>query len=73
MLPLGTTLPSFSLPDLDGRLIGDREFADAKALVVAFFCPHCPYVKHVRQVFARLAHDYQRQGVAVVAINFERR
>jgi peroxiredoxin len=69
MLDLGTALPSFSLPDLDGKTVTDRDFANAPALVVAFICPHCPYVKHVRQAFAQLAKEYQERGVAIVAIN----
>jgi len=69
MLALGTMLPSFSLPDLDGKTVTDRDFPNAPALVVAFICPHCPYVKHVRQAFVQLAKDYQRHHVAIVAIN----
>jgi thiol-disulfide isomerase/thioredoxin len=69
MLPLGTALPAFSLPDFDGRTVTDRDVADAAALIVAFVCPHCPYVKHVRTAFVQLAKEYQARGVAVVAIN----
>jgi thiol-disulfide isomerase/thioredoxin len=69
MLDLGAALPSFSLPDLDGTIVTDRDFPDAPALVVAFICPHCPYVKHVREAFAQMAKDVQRDQVAVVAIN----
>jgi thiol-disulfide isomerase/thioredoxin len=35
---------------------------------VAFICKHCPFVKHVRGGFAALAEEYQKRGVAVVAI-----
>ena len=70
MLALGTALPSFAVPDLDGKTVTDRDFPSAPALVVAFICPHCPYVKHVRQAFAQLAKEYQQQQqVAIVAIN----
>jgi len=69
MLALGTTLPSFSLRDLDGKTVTDGDFPDAPALVVAFICPHCPYVKHVRQAFVQFATDYERNKVAIVAIN----
>jgi len=69
MLELGTTTPAFQLPDLDGHLISDRDFQNAAALLVAFICPHCPYVKHVRQELARFAQEYQARGLAVVAIN----
>jgi peroxiredoxin len=69
MLPLGTELPSFSLPNLDGKTVADTDFVGAPALVVAFVCPHCPYVTHIRGAFAQLAKDYQSQRVAFVAIN----
>ena len=69
MLELGTVLPPFRLPDADGHLLSDRDFQSAQALLVAFICPHCPYVKHIRQEFARFAQEYQTRGVAVVAIN----
>jgi peroxiredoxin len=69
MLPLGTTAPSFRLPDSQGRWISSDSFGDAPALLVAFICNHCPYVKHIRSEFAQLAKEYQARGVAVVAIN----
>jgi peroxiredoxin len=69
MLALGTALPSFSLPNLDGTTVSDGDFPNAAALVVAFMCPHCPYVKHVREAFAQLAKEYQSRQVAIVAIN----
>jgi thiol-disulfide isomerase/thioredoxin len=36
---------------------------------VAFWCNHCPYVKHVRGHFAILAAEYMKKGMAVFAIN----
>lgn len=68
-LPLGAALPSFSLPDLQGRTVSDTDLRDAQAVVVAFLCPHCPYVKHVREAFAAFAREYGPRGVAVVGIN----
>jgi peroxiredoxin len=69
MLPLGTTAPSFRLPDTNGRWTSSEEFSDAPALLVAFICNHCPYVKHIRSQFAELAKEFQGRGVAVVGIN----
>jgi peroxiredoxin len=69
MLELGTPLPAFRLPDADGHLLSDRDFQGSQTLLVAFICPHCPYVKHIRQEFARFAQEYQARGLAVVAIN----
>jgi thiol-disulfide isomerase/thioredoxin len=45
------------------------DFAKAPALLAAFICNHCPYVKHIRAAFARLAREYQAKGVAIVGIN----
>ena len=69
MLPLGTKAPYFHLPNVDGRMISLDEFKSAPALLVAFICNHCPYVKHVASAFSQMARDYQTKGVAVVGIN----
>ena len=68
MLDLGTPLPVFSLPDADGIVRSSDEVRGPRGLVVAFLCPHCPFVRHVRQEFARFAREYQPRGVGVVAI-----
>ena len=68
MLDLGTKMPSFSLPDFDGRTVSDADFKGSKALLVAFICKHCPFVRHIRGEFARFAKEYQARGLAVVAI-----
>jgi peroxiredoxin len=67
-LPLGAKAPSFSLPDPSGRTWSLAGFEPSPALLVAFICKHCPFVKHVRAGFASLAAEYQKRGVAVVAI-----
>jgi thiol-disulfide isomerase/thioredoxin len=69
MLPLGTPLPPFQLPDLNGALVSTDDMRDAAPVLIAFICPHCPFVQHIRQEFARVARDYRPRGVAVIAIN----
>jgi peroxiredoxin len=69
MLPLGTVAPGFRLSDTDGATLSLDDFKGAPALLVAFICNHCPYVKHVRHELARLAKEYQAKGVAVVGIS----
>lgn len=69
MLELGTSLPSFTLPDIEGRLVSSDQFADITALLVVFICPHCPVVRHIRNELARLGNEYQKKGLAIVAIN----
>ncbi|MDQ1343144.1 MAG: hypothetical protein QG571_1764 [Pseudomonadota bacterium] len=69
MLALGTPAPAFRLPDYDGRLHALDDFAAQPALLVAFICSHCPFVRHLRQEFAAFAREYALRGLAVVAIN----
>ena len=69
MLALGTQAPDFSLPDTSGKTVSLSDLASAPALVVAFICNHCPYVKHIREALAQFGRDMQAQNVAVVAIN----
>lgn len=69
MLALGTAAPKFKLPDPAGKIVSLDDFKGATALVVAFICNHCPYVKHIRTQFAAFAKEYQARGVGVVAIS----
>lgn len=70
MLPLGTPAADFTLPDVvTGRPVALADFAAAPALVVAFICNHCPYVRHLREGLARFGQAAQARGVAMVAIS----
>jgi peroxiredoxin len=69
MLALGTQAPKFALPDGDNRTRKIEDFAASPALLVAFICNHCPYVKHILDGFVQFAHDYAERGLAVVAIS----
>lgn len=69
MLALGTPAPGFALPDFDGAMHALGDFDSSPALIVAFICNHCPFVRHIRDEFARKAQAWRKRGVAVVAIN----
>ncbi len=70
MLALGTVAPGFRLPDPRAeRLVSIGDFAGAPALVVAFICNQCPYVRHLRSALADFGQDCERLGVAFVGIN----
>ena len=69
MLPLGTPLPEFSLPDVTtGQTVSSHDFFNSNALVVIFLCAHCPYVLHVKDELSRLGRDYADKAVAIVGI-----
>jgi thiol-disulfide isomerase/thioredoxin len=70
MLPLGTSLPAFSLIDsVTGRTVTERDVTGPKATLVMFICNHCPFVKHVLPEVERMAAEYAPRGIAAVAIN----
>jgi len=69
MLALGTPAPDFALPDTRGNIVRRDDFKGAPALLVMFICNHCPYVQHIRPQLAKLTHEYQAKGVAVVGIS----
>lgn len=69
MLPLGTQAPDFSLLNVDGSTVSRADFAGKPALVVAFICNHCPFVKHLADEFAAFGNEYTQKGAAVVAIS----
>jgi peroxiredoxin len=69
MAELGMKLPPFRLPDDTGSLVSSSDVATAHGLLVAFLCPHCPFVRHVRAELGRAAGEFQQRGLGVVGIN----
>lgn len=69
VMPLGTPLPDFKLPGVDGRTWTPADFAAAKVLVVVFTCNHCPTAQAYEERIKKIVADYRDRGVALVAIN----
>lgn len=67
MAPLGSPLPTVTLPDLDGAPVDLIGWAAGRPLVVLFACNHCPYVRHVEQMIGELSSETS-PDVAWVAI-----
>ena len=68
-LAIGSPAPDFRLPGVDGKTYGLKDFADAKVLVVAFTCNHCPTANAYEGRFKKFADDCKPKGVAFVAIS----
>lgn len=70
MIPLGSNLPKFELPDtISGKHISSDRLTTEKGLLVMFICNHCPFVIHVERELRSLGADLQKQGLGVVAIS----
>src|SRR5688572_13608170 len=68
-LTIGSALPAFSLPGVDGKTYTDQSFKDANILVLIFTCPHCPTAQAYQERIKKLVKEYGSKGVKVVAIN----
>lgn len=68
-VPIGSNIIPFDLPATDGKNYSVDSFKDAKSLVVAFSCNHCPYAKAAWPFLTKLAEEFSEKGVAFVAIN----
>ena len=69
MVPLGTQAPDFTLPDTSGTMTGRDDFTAAPALLVAFLCNHCPYVRHVETALGTLLSHYPDLAVVGICTN----
>jgi peroxiredoxin len=69
VLPIGTPLPAFSLPGIDGKTHTEATYADAKVLCIIFTCNHCPDSVAAAARTEKIHQDYKDKGVAIVAVN----
>ena len=70
MVELGSTAPTFSLPDtVSGLDVSLDGVAGEKGTLVMFICAHCPFVIHVQEELARICNDYAGKPVGIVAIS----
>lgn len=69
-IELGFKAPDFSLPDVvSGKTASFSDVKGEKGTLVMFICNHCPYVIHVLPEIIRLAHDFMKKGIGIVAIS----
>lgn len=68
MIPLGSPMPGFTLPDPNGDMVSSEKYS-GKPLLVMFICNHCPYVKHIAAALSEFAGEYMPAGLGIIAIN----
>lgn len=67
--PLGSKLPKFDLPNVDGKILGSNYLSDATLALVVFTCNHCPYVKGSEEMLIATANKFSGAGLKVVSIS----
>lgn len=68
MVPLGSPAPDFALPDVTGAVVSSADLT-GPALLVAFVCNHCPYVKHVETTLGEVLSGYPTLSVVGICTN----
>jgi peroxiredoxin len=69
VLPIGSALPDFSLPGVDGKVHKASEYGGSKALAIVFESNHCPVSQLYEDRIEKLYADYRNKSVRLVAIN----
>ncbi|HEY4302657.1 MAG TPA: redoxin family protein [Candidatus Didemnitutus sp.] len=69
LLPLGSPLPDFKLPGVDGREYTPASFAAAPVFALIFTCDHCPTAQAYEGRIKKLVAEFQPRGVAFLAVN----
>ncbi len=65
----GSKAPDFSLLGIDGKEYTQKDFENAKVLVIIFSCNHCPTAQAYEDRLISIANDYKPKGVDVVMIS----
>lgn len=68
-IPLGTLMPSFELPDSDGKIFRSKNLFGKKGLLAAFTCNHCPYAMAIWPRLLKLAVEAKEIDINTVGIN----
>ena len=71
ILPIGSPVPDFALPGIDGKVHKLSEYTTPKTkiLAIVFECNHCPMSQLYESRVDRLYREYRGKGVTFVAIN----
>lgn len=68
-IPMGTSLPSFTLKDVQGKEYSSQNLLGPRGLLVAFICNDCPYALAAWPRLIRLSRHARTLGIEAVAIN----
>ena len=67
MIPIGTQMPAFSLPDAAGNQYVPSD--DKKGYLIIFICNHCPFVIHIANTLCGISVRCNAYEIDLVCIN----
>ena len=68
-LDVGDQAATFSLKNVDGKMVSLKDYKSEKGVILIFTCNVCPYSKMYEQRIIELQNEYAHKGYPVVAIN----
>ncbi len=60
--------PSFTLRNIDGKMLSYEDVKGKNGTVIAFICNHCPYVHAIIKRFVHDAKTLQSRGIGIACI-----
>lgn len=66
---VGDEVETFTLKNIDDRMVSLDDYKDQKGVVVIFTCNHCPYSVAYEDRIISINKKFKSQGFPVVAIN----
>lgn len=67
-LKVGDKAPSFTLKNVDGKMVSLQDYKDAKGFIVAFTCNTCPVAQAYEDRIIELHQKFAAKGYPVVAV-----
>ncbi|WP_373521752.1 thioredoxin family protein [Aquiflexum sp.] len=68
-LESGDSAPGFNLRNVDGKIISQESYPDAKGFILVFTANTCPYAMAYEDRLIGLDDKFSQQGYPVIAIN----
>ncbi len=68
-IPLGSTMPTFTLKDTSGTDIRLDDVQGKAGTLIVFTCNHCPYALALWPRFITLANQIEQSGITTLFIN----
>lgn len=65
---IGAPIPDFTLDSVEGKTYSLADFSKSKALLIAFICNHCPYVRAIENRLIALKKSFEASKFEIVGI-----
>jgi peroxiredoxin len=66
---IGDTVATFSLKNVDGKMVSPDDYKNARGFIIVFTCNHCPFAKLYQDRLNALNGKYVQAGVSLLAIS----